>query len=736
MVLNNMSTESLLRKIIIGGLFLVPFLPFVVSGSLFFPFITGKNFAFRIIVEILFALWLILVFFDKNYLPKKNNLFLAVGSFVGIIALADIFGVNFYKSFWSNYERMEGLVSLLHIFAYFVLLVSIFNEKIWKRYFSTIFFVSVGLILYGILQLLGKAEIHQSGTRLDASFGNSAYFAVHMLIIAFLSALYMMRGRLGNNFNTWFYGGVGIASAFMVVQTATRGSVIGLILGFIVASSLVLIFGEENQKKIAKYILGGIFTVIVLFMAMRNLPFIKNSPSLGRFSDLTISTIMNQPRYMVWNMAWKGFKEHPVLGWGQENFNIVFNKYYDPKMWGQEPWFDRAHDVFFDWLIAGGILGLISYLSIFVFALIFIWKKNLTKKLTVVDRSILTGLFVGYFVHNIFVFDNLLSYVMFFTVVAYVYNESRNVPDDVGEKEKKPAPLITEEFNTYIAISLVIFSSVFSLYFINIKPMLASNTLIYALSSRGNSADEFNASLDNFKKVFTYKTFGTTEGREQLVQRAMGIARAQGIDPMIKQNFFVAARDEMGKQIEKNPNDARYRVFMGALFSANSMPAESLIQFEKARELSPNKQTIMFELVSANLNKGDIPKALEIAKQAYDLDPSFEEARKIYAVAATYAGNNALAKELTGLDVVPDDRFINAYVATNQYKKVIEIWKLRIASDPNNPQYHVYLAATYLADKQRDKSIAELKKAAELNPAFKEQAEFYIKEIRAGRNPK
>jgi tetratricopeptide (TPR) repeat protein len=144
----------------------------------------------------------------------------------------------------------------------------------------------------------------------------------------------------------------------------------------------------------------------------------------------------------------------------------------------------------------------------------------------------------------------------------------------------------------------------------------------------------------------------------------------------------------------------------------------------------------LFELVAANINKGDIPKALEIAKTAFESEPNFEEARKIYAVAATYAGNSELAKQLTGLDVVPDDRFINAYVATGQYAKVIEIWKMRIAAEPNNPQYHIYLSATYLADKQRDKSIAELRKAAELNPAFKEQSESYIKEIKAGRNPK
>jgi hypothetical protein len=52
-------------------------------------------------------------------------------------------------------------------------------------------------------------------------------------------------------------------------------------------------------------------------------------------------------------MALKGIAERPVLGWGQENFNYVFNKYYNPQMFGQEEWFDRTHNVVLDWLIAG-----------------------------------------------------------------------------------------------------------------------------------------------------------------------------------------------------------------------------------------------------------------------------------------------------------------------------------------------------------------------------------------------
>ena len=76
-------------------------------------------------------------------------------------------------------------------------------------------------------------------------------------------------------------------------------------------------------------------------------------------------------------MAIKGFIEKPILGWGQEGFNFVFNKYYDPRMYTQEPWFDRAHNTYLDWLIVGGALGLLSYLAIiFLFYIIYLNLLN------------------------------------------------------------------------------------------------------------------------------------------------------------------------------------------------------------------------------------------------------------------------------------------------------------------------------------------------------------------------
>ncbi len=160
-----MDVIRLIRYGLLGGIFLVPFIPLIITPALFFPFITGKNFAFRIITEILLALWLILLFKDASYRPKKSWLLVSIAAFVSVIALADIFGENFSKSFWSNYERMEGLVTHLHLLAYFLVLSSVLiTEKLWTRFFQTSLAVSLVMAGYGFLQLAGKILINQGGT--------------------------------------------------------------------------------------------------------------------------------------------------------------------------------------------------------------------------------------------------------------------------------------------------------------------------------------------------------------------------------------------------------------------------------------------------------------------------------------------------------------------------------------------------------------------------------------------
>ncbi len=735
-----MTLNNFLKYTIYVGLFAILFIPLFVSSTLFFPFVSGKNFAFRIIVEIIFVAWAILAVRETSYRPKKSWILLAFVAFVSVIAIADIFGENPYRSFWSNFERMEGLITHLHFLAYFFVASSVLiREKLWTRFFQTSLGVSAIVGSYGLLQLAGRFAIHQGSTRLDATLGNATYLAIYALFHIFIGTFLLYRHS--RNMFAWFvYGSITILNIFILYYTATRGAILGLIGGVFITALLVAIF--ENENKILKRVsIGAIIAVIILvsgFMFAKNTSFVKDSNVLSRFSSISFKETTTKSRFMVWEMALKGAKEHPILGWGQENFNILFNKYYNPSMYGQEPFFDRAHNVFLDWLTAGGVLGLVAYLSLFFFAIYYIWVKR--NGMSVVERSILTGLLGGYFFHNLFVFDNITSYILFFSILGYVhvrYVSSNEEEEDTGASSDIDTN--KDKMKWYIIASIAIILSASSMYFSNVKGVLAGKTLIRAMSPQKIGVNE---NLRLIKKTLAYNTFLNPEAREQLVSITGKILNIKDVPREDKFKFTKLSNEELINQIKKEPNDARHELLAGVFLNSISSYDKAIPHLKRAIELSPGKQAMYFELGNSYVNKGEMEKAFKNAEYAYNLEKTNKEALNVYAMTALYSNRTKLGKELIlseyGTLIVDDNRFLNVYAKVGLGDIVVKIWEKRIAElkakGQDNAQYHLSLAASYLSVGKRQVAISEIKKVIKLNPKFKEQGEYYINEINAGRN--
>jgi len=736
----DMTLENILKKVLLIGIFAIPLvIPFIVVNEMFFPFITGKNFFFRIVVEILLGSWVVLAFLNREYLPKKSLLLGITAAFVAIIGLADLFGVEPFKSFWSNFERMEGFVGLLHVFMYFFVIVSFLHtEKLWTRFFQTSLIASVLVGIYGFFQLVGVFDIHQGNSRVDGTFGNAAYLGVYTLFHIFIGAVFLSRNWKENIWR-YLYGSVIALNLIMLYFTATRGSILGFLGGVLLTTILVALF-ERRNKEVRKYAVGLLAGVVILiggFFAAKNTSFVQDSPVLSRFSDISLTEQTTKSRFMVWGMAIEGFKEKPILGWGQENFNYVFNKYYNPDMYGQEPWFDRAHNIFFDWLIAGGILGLAGYLGIFVIALYLLWRKT---ELPIIEKSIFTGLLAAYFFQNLFVFDNLMSYILFFSVLGYIHHASTDNQEGFIKKisaKFKKEPFSKKDVVTFIAPIFLILT-IFIIYFFNFKLLTTNTTLLNALQpQQENGGPQRN--LEFFEKALSYETAGSVEVREQLGRTAISIIGVEGIDTNIREAFAVKTEEELRKQIELAPGNIRHLIFLGSFLQQIGKNEEAIDIFEQAREISPKKQQIYFGLANSQLSLGQYDDALATFKTAYELATEYSEAQTLYGLGAVYAGEASLAKDLLeplyGTALVPDQRFVNAYAVRGDMRSVATIWESIIESNPNNAQHHFNLAATYLNLGRRQNAITELEKVIEIEPAAKEQVDFLISEIRAGRNP-
>lgn len=727
----------MLRYSTLVGLFALPFLPLLVTNSLFFPFITGKNFAFRIIVEIVFVLWALLAMYEPKYRPRFSFILAALVGWMGIVLAADLAGLSPLKSLWSNYERMEGFVAIFHVVLYvFVLGHMLTTEKLWNYFLNTTL-AAAGLVsVYALFQLSGALQINQGGVRIDATLGNAAYFAVYMLFHSFIAVLMAIRAESRNA--RIAYGFLAVIFAALLILSGTRGTTLGLVGGSAVALGYVVLFsrGAVFARKVGLGALVALVLVVGLFITFRQAEVIKKSPTLARIANISLEA--GDARFIIWGMAFEGVKERPILGWGQENFNYVFNKYYDERLHSEEPWFDRVHNIVFDWLIAAGVLGLISYFAIFFAALYYVavrpridaWKKReRTTDFSVLEQGVLFGLLVGYMIHNLFVFDNIISYLFYGTILAYIH--ARVMYPRAFKENVIISPIILDKVVAPVCAVLLLAT----IYFVNVPALLAAGDII-----KGFQSQTMDARLAAFKTALARGSFGDQEIREQLTRITQDALQQRQVPEDMKKKFRDLTDAELAKQLEATPNDARIRVFVASFYRLTGKLEEARQELQKALLLSPKKQQIMFETGLASLQGGETDKALEIFKEAHELAPEFVSGRMYYAGAALYAKNDTLFNELIG-ETYKDAYYANDFIyraayEAKRYDLVKQILERRVLDAPSDVQLRGSLATVYYESGDTSGSIKILEQAAKDFPDFKEQIDAHIVELEAGRVPK
>jgi O-antigen ligase len=677
--------NNIISKTLKSLLYSIPAIAMIVGNSMIFPFITGKSFMFRIVVELCTFLYLTLAIVDKSYRPKKNYLFISFATFVSVMFLADVFALNPARAFWSNFERMEGFVLIAHLFAYFTVMAMVFKDKRdWYTMLYSTVAVSVFMTFFAYLQFFGGAVINQGGTRLDGTLGNSAYLATYMVFhiffllylwvsdknrikgisnaVAWGSVIYIVYYiyRLMLNDDTFNYTRVGgyilllgfltvvkmivirntqfykrfehlsihglyaffiLAEGGILYYTATRGAILGLI-GGISLSTLIIVFTERENKRLAASVLALFVIFIIGFYSFRKADFIQKSPVLNRFANISLND-PTQARAIIWPIAIESFIEHPVLGWGQDNFIYAFTKYYRPELIRHEAWFDRTHNTYLDWLVAGGVLGFLAYMSLYIFA---IWTVIRSKIFHHKEKAIILGLFFAYGFLNLFIFDNLVSYMLFVLLLAFADFGGRETQEVHKHKiEEVEAGLLAVMAGLFVLVALLI----------NYKPYEQNITLAQGI---GSMRTNLNTGLTEMTSSLHYSEMGQIEASEQLLQITDVVLAAPNVPITDKNAFANKVFDELKFVSDKNPFDARTKIAMASFLVDVGQPEEALKYIEQAKVLSPKKQPIYYAYAQAYFVMADKDKNTEYLKEglsalkyAYDLSPGFNDPAYMYA---------------------------------------------------------------------------------------------------------
>tara|TARA_B100000508_G_scaffold36864_1_gene28764 strand:+ start:9301 stop:11445 length:2145 start_codon:yes stop_codon:yes gene_type:complete len=691
----------------------MPFIVLLVSGSLFFPYVTGKNFAFRIITEVMVVAWALLALIQTQYRPRWTPILWSVVAFVTVAGVANIFGENLYNSFWSGFERMDGYITLLHLLAYlFVAGAVMTQEKLWTWFWRVSLTVSAFVALHTIALSFGTDVV-----RLFSTLGNPIYLAMYTLVHVFIALILAARNDI-SRLERYAYLATLPFLLWSVYLTSARGATLGII-GGLLLTALGIAFSKRDNKVLFRSAIAGVAAIVIFvggFWLARDSSFVQENPLLQRFASISLTDQSIFSRTAIWGIAWEGIKERPLLGWGQENFNLVFAKYYDPRLYAQEQWFDRTHNVALDWFVSAGIFGVLAYISIY-FALL--WLIYRAPNIYIVEKWILVGLIAAYGFSNLTVFDNIVSYILFFSLLAWIHTRAVNEKEGGVKHRIRELPL---NVATTAGVPIAVVAALLVVWTVNVPAFQVARGMISALSNTA-TAEQLGAqgavaearaiataARIEFEDLERRGTYGQPLVRESFASAAGNVAQGGWLSDEGRDQWYAKARLGLEAQEALAPNDPRPSFLLGRLHSKFGNEEAAWEAFSRASALSPDKQSILIRLAMRAVNAGNLELGVSISKKAFELEVSNVEARLLYAFALLRSDKEELAYGLLLEDprAASDERMLAIFIQRGEYDRARELWELGLSEDERDTDRLFSLASIYARKGDAARAQAEI----------------------------
>lgn len=259
------------------------FLPFVSLKDFYFPFISPKNFIFRISVELMVLCFIILVIQNPKYIVPKNKIVLLFLGFIASLTLSSIISGDFLYSFWSNFERMDGLITLYHQFAFFFVLLGVLQtKKEWEMMMQISIFSAIAIGFVGLSQIVGVNLLLASsgGERVSSTLGNPTYLSAYLLIHIFMCVYFFIKNKENYDVALFKYCFIGmdVFILFLELKYGSGSGRVGILrqifsngilwIPFIIFHILAFLhFWKGTQKKINEFLPYALYGLLVVFFS-------------------------------------------------------------------------------------------------------------------------------------------------------------------------------------------------------------------------------------------------------------------------------------------------------------------------------------------------------------------------------------------------------------------------------------------------------------------------------------
>lgn len=632
---------------IYGGLLMpLVFIPIVI-----FPFVFSKLVFYQFLIGLTFPAYCALAWADPTFRPRKMPLYWAVVAYFVAVGLSVIFGVDPNRAWWGNQERMNGMFTVLHFFLWFTMAVSML--KTWAQWRKLLIYQLILGAFMAIVAILQRPFPNllrfTAGERVGGLLDNPIYMAAYQIFNLFFIALIWLKGTTRRMKAFLIIFALLDIIAFVLAQS--RGALAGLAAGIFVFAITFAIMTANRKTKAA--VLGTLAALMVfggLVLGFRDLPIIRNSP-FARFTNLQETS---RTRLIAWDIAWHGFLEHPLTGWGFDSFHILFNEKYNPESLRSgyyETWFDRAHNTVMDMLSMTGIFGTIAYFGIFGTLFVTVIRASRKKWIDTPTTALLVALPVAYFIQNLFVFDQPAGFVMSFLLYAMACRAAtpgffgHETTDVDGERSHKPIP--------WIAYGVLQFAGLLIVWRYSVLPFQAS---VHTIRSNNYfSAGMLPTALAEAKAA---AAIPTPYYDEQTFLQSRNLMTLTDDGRLQKfpdwRQWYDLVKDVSEKHLHDHPRNTHPHFIFGRfldsfsrLIPENTSLAEQ--EYLAALKTSPKRQQLLFNLGRFYMERGRVQEGYDMFRRAADADPEVGESRWYVGVTQFYDLNQ---KEAGAKDIV------------------------------------------------------------------------------------
>lgn len=730
-------SQKLYLNILKFGVYLSLIVIFFVFKNLLFPFITSKQLAFNVLIEALFILWVGFIIKYPEYRPKKHYTWFGLVAFFIAMIISSIFGVDWNLSFWGDIERMLGVFHILHFLAFYFIIVTVMRSwRDWKIFYI----ISVAIAVIVSIQV-------DTGDSYG-TIGNTAYVSGYLIFNMYFSLLLLVREK--NKGLKWLY----LIPFFLMfpgfLEANTTGAWVGLGFSIIV---LLFLYGVLNKNKklrlitLAGFLLATLFVVNFIILNRDNFITQRSLWFRNLTNEINLNKRTFQTRLVSWRAAIKAFPEHPIIGIGHGNYATVFDKYFDPIFFNSargETYFDRAHNNVIDIASTSGLLGLITYLSIFGAIGYYLIRGYIKDQVGMHEFAILGALLSGYFVQNLAVFDSLVTYMGLMITLAYIYwiIELRGVEVEIPHDE----PLNNREIYALVGAGLIILTV---MYQFNIKPW---NMLIGTIDGqRAYAQKNISLTFETYKRALANNTVLDRDSRTSMIRLLISnpnllkkVERKEAIEildfvlEMSRRNLELNPEDSLSQMMHAQIASAAANFYKDDKDKFSFYFNQALEAIDKSIEATPGRTPVYFQKAQLQINQGNKEGTIATLRYAASLNERderghcqlgralmyFQETEEAYKTFDSCIDEGG-ANNLSPANFVK--QLINHYSEANDQKRMISLFMaLTNNLEKKNIENYVKLAMLYAQTGDKEKARETVEKAVEIDPSIRQYADEFL----------